>query len=280
MRVISIPLNQSGVTRGLILPDMHVPDCDREAMNAIYKYVKGRKYDFVVSLGDWCDFNSISAHNRHALGKVENLRVLNDILGMRSEISRLRQAVGPRPRIYWIQGNHEYRLVRYLDEHPELKGLPDFDLSKALDFDKNGITWVQFWEQGDLLRAGKLYMGHGRRVGPGHTARNLRDYETNLVTGHTHSYEISGKVIAPQWDYRVAVSLGSLQSQKKARWMQGRPSAWVTMFGEVFLLPDGSFTLYSPVIVRGRFVGADGVVYSGRKKRSGRRAGQKQEMSK
>lgn len=248
------------ISRVLVLADIHAPHVCLPAWRAILDYAAdNREYGAAVVLGDWGDFESISSHNRGKLGNIEGLRVSRDIEAVERSIIELDSAVGPNCPIFYIQGNHEYRVVRFLEEHPELKGIPDFDLERRFG---DYVTWVPFWSRGTLLKIGRMYFAHGRRTGSGHTMRNLRDYEVNLMTGHSHAFEVSGKPIASTTDYRISVSLGGLQTPG-IPWMQGRPSAWVPMFGELLYLPDGTFTMYTPVVINGRFVTQSGKLYSG-----------------
>jgi predicted phosphodiesterase len=258
--IVKAKITKDGM-HGLVLADVHAPTTDKRAIGAVYKYVSERKWDFNVDLGDWADFGSISRHNKRALGLLEGQRVQKDFDAMEKSIAERKQAIGQRTPIYYIEGNHEYRLSMYLEEHPELKGLDEFNYAKRLNFQKNNITWIPFWSEGTVLKIGKALFMHGRYTGPGHTAKLMRNYECNLFSGHDHGLEMSGKSIAGENEYRIAMCIGTLQGRQK--WMQGRPNKWVHAFAEFYFEKNGTFTFYVPTIINGQFRSQDGKLYKG-----------------
>jgi len=260
-KILHVPIRKE-TERWLVLPDIHVPEHDKKAYGAVLKYASDNKYDGFIQLGDWVDFNTISSHNKGILGKIEGNRVQKDFEALEKSIEEVRQAVGPKVQKYLTAGNHEYRLTRFLDEHPELKGLPDFDLPGRIKRVAPEMTWVPFWEEGKVLQVGKAKFIHGRNTGRYPAAKVARDYQGNVFFGHVHSVEYLSETTVDDHETRGAMALGCLQSPK-ASWMHGRPNRWQHAFAEFFFFKNGNFTFYVPQIFSGQFIAPTGKVYKG-----------------
>ena len=260
-KIVKVPIKKE-VERWLILPDIHVPDEDKRAYGAVLNYASDHKYDGFIQLGDWVDFNTISSHNKGILGKVEGNRIQKDFLALENSISEIRQVLGPKVPKYFIEGNHEFRLPRYLDAQPELKGLPDFDLPGRVSKAAPEMTWIPFWSEGKVLQVGKAKFIHGRSTGKYPAAKVARDYDGNVFFGHVHSVEYLSETTVDDQRTRGAMALGCLQSPK-VKWMQGRPNRWQHAFAEFFFFKNGDFTFYTPQLFNGRFISSTGKVYKG-----------------
>lgn len=112
--------------RHFILPDRQakrgVPlDHNRWVGWAIQEY----KPDVVVDLGDNADFPSVSTYSQPGSMDKEGQRLLADIEAANRAEEMLRDAMdGFRPRqLVRLRGNHEHRLLRYIDANPVLEGI-------------------------------------------------------------------------------------------------------------------------------------------------------------
>lgn len=110
--------------RHFIIPDRQnkagVPlEHNRWIGQAIAKY----EPDVVIDLGDGSDFPSISRHNS-AMAQ-EGLRLKADIDAYNEGEALLAEGMGgfkPRRKV-GLRGNHEHRMVKFVEEHPVLEGL-------------------------------------------------------------------------------------------------------------------------------------------------------------
>jgi hypothetical protein len=84
----------------------------------------------VVDYGDGPDFPSISRHAERGTLSKERMRLKADIDAYNEGERLLREGMGDfRPkRMVRLRGNHDDRLTRYVDQHPELEGLIGFHL--------------------------------------------------------------------------------------------------------------------------------------------------------
>ena len=172
------------IVRDLFLPDAHTPYHDKRALEAliIEKVVPAFTWDTCVVLGDWFDCYAVSDYRKsprreHSLKK--ELQVGAAIL------SRLATVVPWKRRIF-VNGNHEWRLERYLKTNaPAL-----YDL--VMKGDHFGIK-AGGWENVPYMEGthlGKINITHDLGyAGDLAVRRSLLRLQDNLVMGHVHTMD-------------------------------------------------------------------------------------------
>ncbi len=162
----------------VVIPDTHVPFHDPAAWELALRAIRAVKPDRIVVAGDFADFYAVSFHSkdprRRALIKDET-----EIA--KRELRRLRGLAGA---LDFTEGNHEYRLERYIcDRAPALLGITS---SKEL----LGCDDPQYWgwhAYREILKIGKCHFTHEVGLaGKFAAARSLDAFQGNLVIGHTH----------------------------------------------------------------------------------------------
>lgn len=81
--------------------------------------------DVVIDIGDNADFESMSMHAAAGSKSKEGKRLIDDINAANEGEALLREGMGgfkPK-RMVRLRGNHEYRLLRYVEANPVLEGL-------------------------------------------------------------------------------------------------------------------------------------------------------------
>ena len=175
----------------VIIPDTQAkPGVPNDHMEWAGRYIGenyiGRPDLTVIHLGDGYDMQSLSTYDGKR--KMEGRRIQDD-LDAGNEALRLQRrsavAYGPRtrrkPRWVYLKGNHENRLERYLDDHPEWEGVVRFD---ALDE----------WETHDFLEPvlidGVTYAHYfynpmtGRPYGGANVETRLKTIGCSFTMGH------------------------------------------------------------------------------------------------
>ena len=118
-----------------VLPDTQVkPDVPLEHLTAAGNYIVDKKPDTLIHLGDHWDMQSLSSYDR-GTKKAEGSRYQEDIdaglLGMEKLLKPLRRLQRKqarqkmkqyKPRMVFLLGNHEERIVRHINAYPELEG--------------------------------------------------------------------------------------------------------------------------------------------------------------
>lgn len=190
-----------GEIRALILPDLHIPYHDHEAIRLAVEFGRKFKANFILLNGDFGDFYSVSfwENDPRKRNFESELNSMKDALGYIR--GRFRQA-----RIVFKDGNHEERWYRYgRVRAPDIYGIPDFTIPKILDFAKYGIEHVSEMRP---IRLGRLNVIHGHEYkfnisNPVNPARGffLR-CKVNCIGSHMHQTSqhseknLEGKVIS------------------------------------------------------------------------------------
>jgi UDP-2,3-diacylglucosamine pyrophosphatase LpxH len=160
--------------------DLHVPYHDRVALGAVRQFVRELEPTHVYLSGDLLDFYALSSFNRDP----------RRITGLQEEIDEIRvvldglQKDASGAEFAWLDGNHEYRLTRYMRARaPELSSLRALDLQDLLKLEDRGI---QYYHYGSDVYHGSLRIEHGDCAPQYAAAKMVRTRLCSGVSGHTH----------------------------------------------------------------------------------------------
>lgn len=169
--------------RILIIADLHIPYYCKSGLELALEYGKKKKLDCVVILGDFLDFYQISRFNRSP----DKPNISTEIkLG--TDVLRYIRGKFPDAEIIFVEGNHEERLNKYVNEHSELFGLEEIKLKNLLKLRELNIKYI---DEKRLLKAGKLILAHGHEINLGYGSVNpsrtvLLKTFSNVIFGHVH----------------------------------------------------------------------------------------------
>ena len=186
----------------LIIPDAHArPDTNQERFEWLGKEIEevGREamtlgVPFkVISIGDFGDFPSLSSYDK---GKAsgENRLYVDDLDALDDALARVAHQVSLAVKVYaqwhWVEGNHEYRAVRYMNDNPTMRGV--LDIPKL--FKEYGWTPHAFTKWVNLDGIGYChYMqtpASGRAMSGKHIASSLLlAGHRSVVVGHNHRFD-------------------------------------------------------------------------------------------
>lgn len=173
--------------RALIIPDCHFPYVDRKAYDLMLTVASSIDIHEVVLLGDYADFYSVSSHSKDPT-LVSMLE--KEVLSVNDALTEL-DDLFPDARKVFIEGNHCYRLARYLqNQAPALFGLIDCPTLFGLNERPNWI-WVPYGpSQKYQVLGSKLYARHEplSMASPQATAKKAL---CSLVYGHKHTREFA-----------------------------------------------------------------------------------------
>lgn len=113
----------------LVIPDVQMRHGVRDDhMTWIGNYIVEKQPDVIVQIGDFADMESISTYLRPM--EKEGKRYKKDLDSVHKALDKLfapieaynrTAAVKYKPRLVLTMGNHEQRISRFIDEHPELE---------------------------------------------------------------------------------------------------------------------------------------------------------------
>lgn len=170
--------------RALIIPDCHFPFADNKAYDLmLYAAQYIRPLNEIIILGDYADFYNISRH-----GKSSSVResLHEEIEAVRFRLKQLQELFPAAKRIF-LEGNHEYRLKRYIDEN--CSHLYNYlDVGKLLQLEETGFTFIPYTpNQSYKVLGTDLYARH-ESIGGGANSANstVTKASSSVVFGHTH----------------------------------------------------------------------------------------------
>lgn len=198
--------------RVAIFSDVHVPFHDEKSLALVRKIIDYLRPERVILNGDFMDCYKLSVFDHSP----ERLLTFEDeVKAGHKELRRI-EAVCPSAQRYYLEGNHEYRLSKYLmSKAPEL--WPYVNWPKLLEL-QNRWKWVRF---GDDIRLDNINYTHC--VNPRTTGENAhmkaRDaYEGNAVIGHVHWLGINYKGNA-KGEQHVGATFGWLGDYEQADYL-------------------------------------------------------------
>lgn len=249
--------------RWIILPDVHLPREDKAALAAVEAYMADHRWDGWVQLGDLIDFDELSRWqdgNRRLdkTGAIEkSYSATRAFLDRHAAILRRKN---PSCKMVLIEGNHEDRINKYLEKHPEGVGM--LEVPVALGLKARTIQWVPFWTKGKMFKLGKCYIAHGRYTGGNHAKKHVEAYGVNTLYGHLHSIQSYSKRTLGNSETKEAACIGCL-CRYDMDYLRGGPTDWQQGFCVVHVLPNGFFHRFQVRIFNGRFISPEGKEYGG-----------------
>lgn len=218
--------------RAAILPDPQIgfrrledgfmdPFHDERAIDVALQVADHVGVDKIINLGDYLDLGEASRFVKEpgfALTTQPSIDYGTELL------ARQRQIVGPDGEIIYIEGNHDFRLKRWILENAgwafglrrgELPASwPVLSVPSLMRFDELGVEFVEGYPAGIHYVNDNFACVHGERVNSsGSTAERVIDDErVSLAFGHIHKIEDAYKTVrTPKGPKtRRATSLGCL----------------------------------------------------------------------
>lgn len=185
----------------VIASDIHIPFQDDRAVSAFIKYCKEKQPEVVVLNGDVLDMFMLSRFT-----KGEGRNPLEEMTMCQGFLDSLRKAV-PNSEIYYVIGNHENRLEKYvLTKAPELASLIEdvFTIIKTSDYKVRGCASVTFNDN--------FVCKHGTLLGNKSGLSAIKEMENAYMSGATgHCFSEDVEVITPSgWKRVIDVQTGEL----------------------------------------------------------------------
>ena len=249
-----MPKNEYAVSKRVIVtPDKHFPLHDKKAISVVCKAIELVKPDAYIDLGDTGEWSLFSRHHWKNKEKPP-LEVLIPMLD--KEVKSVNKGMDIIDKAldnadcnerYFIQGNHEVWLDKFVTRYPYLT---EYMTQNALKLKERGYKYYRF---GKHLKIGKLYFYHGHQYGGQyHTDNHIRKLGCNVMYGHWHDLQ---QMSATHMDGpKSAWSIGCLKdmSDEANGWLGNRKINWAHAFAIVDFFKGGLFTVHIIQIIKGR----------------------------
>lgn len=241
-----------------------MPYEDKITLRAVEAYMATRRWDGLINLGDFLDFQEISRYNDGRPGAIKG-RVGKSFDAGRRVLDRqlsILRAKNRDARYVLLEGNHDYRATTWAEKHPEMADL--LDVPNGLGLRERRVEWIPAWSKGKLFRLGNAYFTHGLSTTKYHASVMAARYGVCIYYGHTHDVQEFPLVLHGADKTIVGKSLGCL-CRYDQQYLQGAPTNWQQAFAVFNVMPDGFYTEHTVRIFKHRFVSPEGELYDGRK---------------
>ncbi len=234
---IQIPAGQ----KILVIGDQHIGiHSTRLCMIPIDYAVEKGGFDTVLINGDLLDFSSMSAH---ASSPYELMSFKDEIEQAKTYINIIKKKL-PNVKIIYAEGNHEYRLSRWIACHAkEFQGV--ISLPKLLQLEHFGIEWVPYHKH---VQVGILHMMHGHHIkGSGVSVANTI-LNKSMVNILSHDRHVSQEAIKRRFDGTVigVTMVGCLCPLTASYALHNN---WNNGFAEVHSFEDGTYIVNNKKII-------------------------------
>lgn len=256
----------------LVIPDVHAEYVDRKAWNCMMQYAQDIKPCGYVQIGDFLDLNCLSSHNKGKPKLVEGERLqwcydegnklldeLDEVIDS-AHVTRSLESSDKRPYKAILKGNHEGRVDRYIEAHPELEGI--LDVPTGLRLRDRGVEWIDNYSLGHVLKIGKAGFIHGKYTSKYHAQKHVDMYGINVFYGHLHSIQSHSKALLGRDNAVTGQCLGFLGTYDMP-YLNGSPTNWQHAFTTFYFRKDGFFNYYIHEIHGGKFIAPNGKTYRG-----------------
>lgn len=191
---------QSKFKHLLLIPDTQVrPEVNIDHLGNMGEYIAEMQPDCIVHIGDHWDMPSLSSYDK-GTAKIEGRRVRTDIesgnIAMQlllEPMRRLQQAQSRnrkriyRPEMHLALGNHEERILRYENTHPEVQGVLGYDTLDTRDWTVH--RFLDVFQLGGVNFAHYFYNPNTGRPYGGTAEHRLNKVKGSFVQGHEQGFK-------------------------------------------------------------------------------------------
>lgn len=224
----------------LVASDFHAQYTDKFALRVFLDTAKRLQPDVICLNGDVLDLYDLSRFPKDPTTPRDVQGEINFIV---NAILKPCREVAPNAQIDFIEGNHEWRLIKYLmDQAPGLAGLECLEFGKLFHLDEFEINLVarkafrrqivkdrQKFENYAIYGDGALLVTHGTSTGSNPAKAELDKWQHNGISGHLHRPMMqsagNGLVGTRTWCITGCMARTSLSRQ----YME-TPAGWVNGF--------------------------------------------------
>lgn len=233
----------------LIISDLHIPYHCRKYIRLTYKLLKDIRFHGIVQLGDALDFWQLSTYDKDPSRKNTILDDLSDWEGVLTKWSSL---LPRNAEIHLLEGNHEFRLHRYVARHAKeiheiVRPLPELLRLKERTASGNVIFKWHPYHKWNSLMLGDCVLMHGFYFNTHTAMTNLKKYRCSTISGHTHHVQY----VSDGTHYACSLGHGSNQTLTAHT---PCPPEWTQALGILTVKDDGTTSLEVIIVKDGKAV--------------------------
>jgi len=246
----------------MVVPDLQIPLHDERFLGKLLAVTEYVEPDVLAFVGDLTDSTEVGQWVKGKSG--EYTGKLQEAFDKASDVlAAFREAAGRSCGMLMVKSNHDDRTEKYIaDNAPGLSGLRSLDFRSLVGLDVSGVQLVPgpFRISTDTV----LVHGHERAYSsvPGKYGLDRgREYDANVVYGHTHTPLIvtttlgTGDSVRTRWTMNV----GHGMDKSKATYLKDGYSTWNQAFGLVH--DDGTNSFPELIVASGGKFFFDGMMW-------------------
>lgn len=192
-----------------VIPDTQVKGgISLDYIHWIGSYIKRKKPDIIVMIGDWYDMEALSTYDKGQLS-AEGKRVKKDIEAGDKAVEILESYIDYNPRKIITLGNHEERIDRFVNYNPAFEGFIGTD---KLAFHKYGWEVAKFLQPVNICGINFVHYLQNPMTGKplGGTALNrLKAVGESFVMGHQQTYDFCQRPLQLSGNHQIGLIVGA-----------------------------------------------------------------------
>lgn len=222
----------------LVISDLHYPYQCRRYEKLIIKILKSHRFAGIVQLGDALDFWQLSTYDKDPARKNT---IMDDIGEWNETLTKWASVMHRNSEIHLLEGNHEFRLHRYIarharDLHEIVRPMPELLNLKIRNETGSVIFKWHPYNKWNSCQIGDCTLLHGFYFNQHVAATNLAKYRRSVICGHTHRVQYVSDGV------HFSASLGH-GSDEHLTAHQPTPTGWTQAMGLLNVEADGSTNL-------------------------------------
>lgn len=179
-----------GYEQTIIIPDTQYPWIDEAAEKALMDFVSDQQPDQLLQIGDFADFYSLANFDKK-ISPSQRLHLEEEVHLGRRKLVEWASLVPRKTRKKLIEGNHEARVARYLEQQGgEFFDLSELSVDALLHVEQAGWEYIGPYGAGTWVgKPGGLWATHGdfaRKWSADSAQAHLLKYGHSVIHGHTH----------------------------------------------------------------------------------------------
>lgn len=234
----------------VIANDFQIPFHDEKALFLFKLFLRRERPDRLILNGDFQDFWEISRYDHTPRTGKE----FKQEIEVGKKILRSFRRSLPGARITWIEGNHEFRLRKYLmQKAKELYGLPGLTVPDIFDLKRLRIEYIPCHELAtkftdNFIRVGNLYVGHFDKVSKhaAYAAKLLVEEKgVSLLQAHTQRFGVHARTTV---DGRVLLGIENFSICSRDQSYVSHAN-WQLGFSVVYFQPQNDRFHWFPILI-------------------------------
>ena len=213
---------------GIVFGDTHIPLLDMPVFDMFIEAVEQIKPDFMIENGDGFDARAFVQASK---APKDQLAAQPDRELFIALHDRLNAAAKRKCQKIFLPGQHEWKMVLYVWDHPVLHGIPELEWQNFLMLDELGWDYRDFDDREfPWLDIGSLTITHGdiaRKHSAYSAKQTLDDWNTSMIINHTHRLGAhwrtsrKGTQVVFENGCLCTGAAGRKYSRKPLNWQQG-----------------------------------------------------------